>query len=273
MVLSKRSRSISVDLRRSPSISVVRNRLESQVGQAWKMCNFAGYKFSTMTNIKYVEISNFKSIRHLKLEECRRINLLIGYPNVGKSNIIEALGLFSSPFLERNEDLHKLVRFEYEQELFYKSMVNEFTVETNLHKIHARVPNIYDNVSMWDWNSNVLKYKFHENTRWKSAKNPLLLPPFGENIMDTLSFNQNADDIKKWIKKELNGDKLELVFDRTSGCMKIQGRLSEDEVFTLPYSSLPIPCNALSSTKPRLPRTKIRCCFLKNPKRTLSRRI
>ncbi|MDR2466502.1 MAG: AAA family ATPase [Prevotellaceae bacterium] len=188
--------------------------------------------------IKYVEIRNFKSIRHLKIDGCRRINLLIGCPNAGKSNIIEALGLFSSPFLEKDDDLHKLVRFECEQELFYKSMANEFTVETNLHKICARVPNICDNISAWDWNSNVLKYKFCGNTQWKSAGNPLLLPPFGENIMDTLSFNQNADEIKKWIKKELNGAKLELVFDRTSGCMKIQGRPSENEVFTLPYSSI-----------------------------------
>ena len=37
--------------------------------------------------IKYVEINNFKSIKHLNLDDCKRINLFIGYPNVGKSNI------------------------------------------------------------------------------------------------------------------------------------------------------------------------------------------
>lgn len=42
-----------------------------------------------------IEIKNFKSIRHAKVEDCRRINVFIGYPNVGKSNILEALSLLS----------------------------------------------------------------------------------------------------------------------------------------------------------------------------------
>ena len=35
-----------------------------------------------------LEISNFKSIKHLQLDY-RRINIFIGEPNVGKSNILE----------------------------------------------------------------------------------------------------------------------------------------------------------------------------------------
>ena len=45
--------------------------------------------------IKYVNIHNFKSIADLKLKDCRRINLFIGYPNVGKSNVLEALGIIN----------------------------------------------------------------------------------------------------------------------------------------------------------------------------------
>ena len=48
-----------------------------------------------MEHIKKIEINNFKSIRHAEIKDCRRINVFIGYPNVGKSNILEALGLFS----------------------------------------------------------------------------------------------------------------------------------------------------------------------------------
>jgi AAA15 family ATPase/GTPase len=36
--------------------------------------------------IKNLEIKNFKSVKHLKLD-CKRINLFIGEPNTGKSNI------------------------------------------------------------------------------------------------------------------------------------------------------------------------------------------
>jgi len=42
--------------------------------------------------INHLEISNYKSIRKLELP-CSRINVFIGEPNVGKSNILEALDL------------------------------------------------------------------------------------------------------------------------------------------------------------------------------------
>ena len=44
--------------------------------------------------IKNLEIENFKSIKHLKLD-CKRINLFIGEPNTGKSNILESFGILS----------------------------------------------------------------------------------------------------------------------------------------------------------------------------------
>lgn len=49
-----------------------------------------------MNPIRNIEIKNFKSIRHQKIDGCKRINVFIGYPNVGKSNILEAIGLYSS---------------------------------------------------------------------------------------------------------------------------------------------------------------------------------
>ncbi|MCB9231956.1 MAG: AAA family ATPase [Bacteroidia bacterium] len=46
-------------------------------------------------HLKYVEIKNFKSIKDLRLE-CGRINVFVGKPNVGKSNILEAIGLLGA---------------------------------------------------------------------------------------------------------------------------------------------------------------------------------
>jgi predicted ATPase len=43
--------------------------------------------------IREVEIRNFKSIRRLRLA-CRRINLFVGPPDAGKSNLLESLGMF-----------------------------------------------------------------------------------------------------------------------------------------------------------------------------------
>lgn len=74
-------------------------------------------------HINDIEIKNFKSIRHQKIEGCKRINLFIGYPNVGKSNILEALSLFS--INSSSTDLSDFVRFESPSTLFFNGNVNE----------------------------------------------------------------------------------------------------------------------------------------------------
>ncbi len=70
-----------------------------------------------MNYIKNIEINNFKSIRHQKIDDCRRINVFIGYPNVGKSNILEALSIFSID--ESNTDFYSFIRMENFTTLFY----------------------------------------------------------------------------------------------------------------------------------------------------------
>lgn len=70
--------------------------------------------------IETLEVKNFKSIKHLKLD-CRRINIFIGEPNTGKSNILETLGIFSyGCFAVRSgTSLEDFVRFETTSNLFY----------------------------------------------------------------------------------------------------------------------------------------------------------
>jgi AAA15 family ATPase/GTPase len=61
------------------------------------------------------------------LSDCKRINLLIGKPNVGKSNILEAIGLFGLGYsgLNKNKQLSQFVRFENIPELFFDGNTNE----------------------------------------------------------------------------------------------------------------------------------------------------
>lgn len=74
-----------------------------------------------MKFIETIEIKNFKSIRHQKIEGCKRINVFIGYPNVGKSNILEALSLFS---VDKSEaDFNSFVRAEGIPTLFFNGDV------------------------------------------------------------------------------------------------------------------------------------------------------
>ena len=71
-----------------------------------------------MQKIDNIEIKNFKSIRHQKIEGCKKINVFIGYPNVGKSNIIEALSLFCYLNQEQDLPLESFVRFRNLIDLF-----------------------------------------------------------------------------------------------------------------------------------------------------------
>ncbi|MBC8155428.1 MAG: AAA family ATPase [Bacteroidetes bacterium] len=75
--------------------------------------------------IDHLMIENFKSIRELTVSGFNRINLFIGRPNVGKSNILEAMSLFSLPYVwEGSKKLIDLVRLEDSRELFYDGNIS-----------------------------------------------------------------------------------------------------------------------------------------------------
>lgn len=65
-----------------------------------------------------VVIQNFKSIRDLEITP-RRVNLFIGDANTGKSNILEALAVFSEGVYEDDQTLQDVLRFKTISDLFY----------------------------------------------------------------------------------------------------------------------------------------------------------
>ena len=75
--------------------------------------------------IEKLEIQNFKSIERLELD-CRRVNVFIGEPNTGKSNILEALGLISYVGHANGEsDLRDFVRCDHLVNLFNDGNLDE----------------------------------------------------------------------------------------------------------------------------------------------------
>lgn len=93
------------------------------------------------------DIKGFKSVKDVHLD-CKRINLFIGEPNTGKSNILEALGFLS--WCARGGDLHDYVRFETVQNLFYDGIVDpgcwrlKCAGQTNLEIVAAYNNNRYE---------------------------------------------------------------------------------------------------------------------------------
>ena len=86
--------------------------------------------------MKRLSIRNFKSVRNLELA-CERINIFIGEPNTGKSNILEAIGLLSflfyGSFPPTPPFLKQFVRFESMTNLFYDENLEErIEIESDL---------------------------------------------------------------------------------------------------------------------------------------------
>ena len=86
--------------------------------------------------IKLLEIKNFKTIKQLKFD-CKRINLFIGKPNVGKSNILEAISLLGGSYSSQHGDKHKylseFIRYNRIEDLFYdKQTSNDILINSNI---------------------------------------------------------------------------------------------------------------------------------------------
>jgi AAA15 family ATPase/GTPase len=82
--------------------------------------------------IKFLRIQNFKSIKDVTLHP-RRVNLIIGEPNVGKSNLLEAMSLLGGITYEQTEKfMASFIRYEEPRQLFYDNLVgNTIKVETD----------------------------------------------------------------------------------------------------------------------------------------------
>lgn len=73
--------------------------------------------------ITKLRVSNFKSVRQLDIE-CKKVNLFIGEPNTGKSNILEALALLSW-WANPNRNLGDYIRYNQAmQNLFYDQLLD-----------------------------------------------------------------------------------------------------------------------------------------------------
>ena len=86
-------------------------------------------------------INNFKSIKHLK-QPCTRVNVFIGEPNTGKSNILEAIGFISYSEFYQYGKLRDFIRFTRTTNLFYDEFIDEpFTIKLGTISLQIRFQN------------------------------------------------------------------------------------------------------------------------------------
>lgn len=82
--------------------------------------------------INTLRIQNFKSIKDVTMQP-RRVNLIIGPPNVGKSNILEAMSLLGGISHEKKDKfMGSFIRYEEPRQMFYDNLVSSvIRVETD----------------------------------------------------------------------------------------------------------------------------------------------
>lgn len=99
---------------------------------------------------KNLLIKNFKSIKEMILE-CKRINIFVGKPNVGKSNILEALSIFNLPYaVNQNLTIKDLIRHTNSKNFFYDNLTKENAlIYTDENFVSMRYENINQSVEVF----------------------------------------------------------------------------------------------------------------------------
>ncbi|MEQ9715775.1 MAG: AAA family ATPase [Candidatus Asgardarchaeia archaeon] len=203
--------------------------------------------------IKTLLIRNFKSIKELLLE-CKRINLFIGEPNTGKSNILEVIGFLSHLYHGKISDF---IRFESLINLFYDNdLSEEITIQTDSKKVMIKFRNgkflitasengkeslltsyTYSDLSQKVAIDDFRKFKFYRFQKLKlfpNQRSDYLVPPHGENLLTVILTHKK---LKSVIKQILDNFGYRLVLNPPENKIAIQKEL-EDIIVAFPYHLL-----------------------------------
>ncbi len=210
-------------------------------------------------HIQHIEISNFKSVKDLKIDGCKKINIFAGKPNAGKSNILEALAilqLFTDDIklkFHKNYNLEKyklidIVRHNDIADLFFEGNINEtIKIECNSDFVTLIFKNnklelsktsltfvskhkIFDNSPL------IKKYNFSlKSTNLTGIDLLSLTYPFGENLGQIISSNP---DLRRSVNQLFVQNGLKLLIEKSTNEIKIFKEYEDGTVFILPYSMI-----------------------------------
>lgn len=207
-----------------------------------------------------IEIKNFKSVKHVILDNCKRINLLIGRPNVGKSNILEALSSYSLPYARytNNKSIQQFIRCENESELFYngdmtkeieiKTDTDKFVFKSNQTSFVSRLNGLLNDKSVVELmglkirqtgtemtNKDVRSYSFPVPFQFENTGLKFLQPTTGSNLSSVLD---SLETTKNEISDLLSSYGLRLSFDRASQQIKLLKSISDSSIYLVPFNSI-----------------------------------
>jgi AAA15 family ATPase/GTPase len=207
-------------------------------------------------------IRNFKSIKELKFS-CKKLNILIGEPNSGKSNIIEALALRSQDALGQTVN-SEIFRFKTLGDLFYDFNINNpievisenkktilkyairndgspenqfhFFLDAQKDKEHPYLISHEGKVTYQGalQQTDVHLYEYKRLSKFSFGYLPHLSVPHGENLPSLLLSNS---DYKKWVSDFLKSKELTLTLKPTENDI-LASKIIDGEIYSYPYFSL-----------------------------------
>lgn len=189
--------------------------------------------------IEKVHIENFKSIESIDLN-CKRINIFIGPPGSGKSNILEAIGLISKYTLDKYPESIRIKKYREDnfflyREIFHYKYTDSLPIGPLIIKINDGELKVHYNVVLYklDYIKNkimddeVLKNFYERIKLYRFDRNKIiysevyfkdfLLPPFGENLFTLLKLRLDLID---YLNDKLFSD-MYIELKRTGGLLYI----------------------------------------------------
>jgi len=204
--------------------------------------------------IKSFKIRNFKSIRSLDLN-CKRVNLFIGEPNTGKSNILETIGVLSHIY---HGDLGNFVRFENMSNLFFdQDFENTINISFDISHLDINFQNgtfhgsysingqVQSGVFNYDYHGSGGKssleqfnkfkfYRFSMRRDFPDQRSDYLYPPDGDNLSTIILTRKELRGVIQQIFSKFG---YQLVIELPKGDMKVQ-KGGGDIVLSFPYFTI-----------------------------------
>lgn len=213
--------------------------------------------------IQKLSIKNYKSLRNVELD-CKKLNVFIGEPNSGKSNLIEALSLMSQGVIGQ-EISKEIIRYKSIGDLFFDFNINipievvadgtgyrlKYAVradgvpENQYHlEVLPLVPNV--NPAMRIAHSgHILNtemplttvFRFYEYKRLSNFVinyYPHLATPYGDNLPALLLSNK---DFRSWVSDFFQSKDFRLTLKPAENEINMS-KVINDEIYSYPYHTI-----------------------------------
>jgi hypothetical protein len=206
--------------------------------------------------IAQVHIQNFKSIRNLSFT-AKRVNVFIGEPNAGKSNILEALAVSSEGLYDDRDIFRDVLRFKSPSDLLFDRDLSEIAeVTTSEFRWSLKFEGSWfrgryskpgvpqaDSFTL-DHAGNFSVSQFPETTnryyRFKTLQNfadsrpGVLRAPYGSNLVALLTTNKR---LRRLVSDLFRARGFRLVIDAERGEL-IMAKEVDDQLYNFSYPTV-----------------------------------